>query len=166
MLIPARRGHARAVATAIGEPRTGPGNPGGLDFAAFELAQQGSVTLISFQCGFGQHRRVPGTTNDRDPLKSLALSGANGLTHVGLALAFALILWCTIGAQSAHGLQNTLEKIVQITPLLNLTLPPQFIIVVPGSAGQQVQWLLFMRLLRVLLVPGFRRCRARKTGLS
>src|SRR5713226_459658 len=71
---------------------------------------------------------MPCSADYSNALETLLLSGAYGLAHVGFALCLALILGLSVGAKGNHCLQNALEKVGDIAPLLNLALPPQFVI--------------------------------------
>src|SRR5713226_5109720 len=80
---------------------------------------------------------MPCSADYSNALETLLLSGAYGLAHVGFALCLALILGFGVGAKGNHCLQNALEKVGDIAPLLNLPFPPQFVVGVACCLSQQ-----------------------------
>src|SRR5258708_19350796 len=80
---------------------------------------------------------MPRTADNGYAREARFLRFANALAHVRLAPGLVFVLRGRVGPQFGHGLQDALEKVGHIAALLDLPLPPQFVVVVARPLSQQ-----------------------------
>ena len=140
VVVPARRGHPRAVARRRRQPRVGPRHPGQRGLALGRSAQQRRVGRGGRELA-RQRRGMPGAADHGDHSVGLPDGGAQDLAHVGLAPVLLLLplprRGRRPGPQLGHGLGQRGERRLPVHPRLDDVVPPPLGVVVPGRAGQQ-----------------------------
>ncbi len=132
--VPARSGDAGPVAAGLREPRRGPRRPGHGGLRARQ-ALEALVVLGHLRPG-GERRRVPGAADHDHALAPLALRGADGAPHVGLAQELARRVVGPRGAQLPHRLLDRGERGGGAVAQLDDVLPPPLGVGVAGGGGE------------------------------
>src|SRR5205807_704091 len=84
-----------------------------------------------------EYRGMPCSAHNGDALIAVFLGCSDHLAHMGLALCFLPIFWCSVGTQFAHCFKDAFKQACCVVSLLNLPLPPQLMIRVSCGLGKQ-----------------------------